>query len=45
MIPGLGLSISKGIVKTFGGHIYFESEAGKGTTFRLILPVNNGRKE
>jgi signal transduction histidine kinase len=36
---GLGLSITKGIVELHGGHIWFESEAGQGTTFHFALPL------
>ncbi|MBI2472728.1 MAG: PAS domain S-box protein [Planctomycetes bacterium] len=36
---GLGLSISYGIVKMHDGSIEVESEIGKGTTFRIFLPV------
>ncbi|HYH96109.1 PAS domain S-box protein [Hyalangium sp.] len=35
---GLGLSICHGIITTLGGEISVESELGKGTTFRVILP-------
>ena len=36
---GLGLSIVKAIVDAHGGLIAVESEAGKGTVFRIELPV------
>ena len=37
---GLGLSICKAIVDLHGGDIYFESEAGQGTTFFFTLPAS-----
>lgn len=37
---GLGLSITHEIVKRFGGEILFESELGKGTSVRVLLPVS-----
>jgi CheY-like chemotaxis protein/two-component sensor histidine kinase len=36
---GLGLSMSYGIVKRFGGEIEVESKVGRGTTFTIILPI------
>ncbi len=35
---GIGLSIVKLLVEKLGGNISFESEYGKGTTFRFVLP-------
>ena len=37
---GLGLSVSHGIIAAHGGGIEVESEVGKGTTFRIFLPVH-----
>jgi len=39
---GLGLAIVKHIAQLHGGRVEAESEFGKGTTIRLLLPMNNG---
>jgi len=40
---GLGLSLSYGIVKKHHGSIEVSSEVGRGTTFRIHLPVTQAR--
>ncbi len=36
---GMGLAVSKSLVKSHGGRIWAESESGKGTTVHISLPV------
>ncbi|HEX6625268.1 MAG TPA: ATP-binding protein [Pyrinomonadaceae bacterium] len=40
---GLGLAVSYGIVQEHSGHIAVESAPGRGTTFRITLPVAEAR--
>ncbi|MDD5489714.1 MAG: HAMP domain-containing sensor histidine kinase [Candidatus Moranbacteria bacterium] len=36
---GLGLYLARAIVENLGGKLWFESEAGKGSTFYVSLPI------
>ncbi len=41
---GLGLAISKEIIEHHGGKIWIESESGKGSNFKFVLPIVERRK-
>lgn len=36
---GLGLAITKNIVENFNGSIWFKTQAGKGSTFYIMIPL------
>ena len=38
---GIGLSLVQSIIREHDGYIDLESEVGKGTTFRVILPMQD----
>ncbi|MDY6822277.1 MAG: response regulator [Thermodesulfobacteriota bacterium] len=37
---GLGMNVAYNIIKNHGGKIYVSSEVGKGTTFKVSVPIN-----
>jgi signal transduction histidine kinase len=36
---GLGLSVAKAMIELHGGHIWVESDEGKGSTFTFLVPI------
>jgi len=38
---GLGLAVAKAMIELHGGRIWVESEAGKGSAFTFLLPLNH----
>ena len=40
---GLGLTLSRRLVELLGGHMWLETEVGKGSTFGFSLPAREGK--
>jgi signal transduction histidine kinase len=37
---GLGLYVANNIIKAHGGKIWFTSQSGKGSSFKILIPIN-----
>lgn len=42
---GLGLSVAARILEKHGGHLEYHTTPGRGTVFRLVLPIVHGESE
>ena len=42
---GLGLSITRAYVQAMGGHIWLESEPGKGSVFFFTIPLDHSKED
>ena len=42
---GLGMTIAKLMIEHMGGHIFYRSEVGVGTTFCLWIPLADAKAE